>query len=290
MITISLKTRVFNFFRSIFKIQFLERFLVNKISKKGSLYNFYSKLIPCNYQYSKNSIRVFEKNGIKFKVDISEYISHYIYFGLKDPGFDQLMSLSKDSKVIFDIGANIGFTALNMATLSKNAIVYAFEPDSFNFNKLESNFMLNNLNNLIILNFGLGDEEDKFKLAIVTPDNLGGNSIDNSATENFSWVEIKRLDAFVESNDIKSLDLIKIDVEGFELNVLKGAEKIIKEHLPTMFIEVDDNNLKNHDSSAKELIIFLEKFYTNIFDAESKKKITSYDDFTNCHFDVVTMK
>ena len=82
------------------------------------------------------------------------------------------------------------------------------------------------------------------------------------------------------------IDLIKIDVEGFELKVLKGARKLMQKST-SLFVEVDDNNLRLQGDTAHDLISFLESYFNHIFIAESGQKVKSTDDFTNCHYDVI---
>jgi 2-polyprenyl-3-methyl-5-hydroxy-6-metoxy-1,4-benzoquinol methylase len=145
---INTKVKIFNVFRSVFKINFIGEALARSIRSDNFLSNFLSKLAPNNYQYPKNTYRKTKINGISLNLDISDYIGHYIYFGFKDAGFKELIKLSKNKQTIFDIGANIGFTALNMANSTSGNKVYAFEPDPFNYQRLEGNFSFPKSNRL----------------------------------------------------------------------------------------------------------------------------------------------
>lgn len=78
-----LKTTLFNLLRNIFKISLLEKWLRKKTFNSTPDIFFY-KLAPNNYQYSKNSLRYFNYKGVKLKVDIRDYVGHYLYFGFKD--------------------------------------------------------------------------------------------------------------------------------------------------------------------------------------------------------------
>ena len=147
--------------------------------------------------------------------------------------------------IILDIGANIGFTALSMAKRSgAKSKVFAFEPDPYNYTQLKENTALNQSLKVNIYNIGLGSKKDQLKLAINTANNRGGNRIKSDVTENYNLVEIVKVDDFVSENNVANIDLVKIDVEGFELNVLKGAENSIIKYSPVLFIELSDNNLK----------------------------------------------
>jgi len=283
-----MKQQILNFFRRFLRKPFFERILIKNIQSNSILSNICIKLTPGNHLYPKKTFRNINKNGVFFNVDISDYIGHYLYFGFKDLGIQELFRISKDQNVIFDVGANIGFTCLTMSNPSSTkAKVYAFEPDEFNYNQLISNCKLNEGFNIIPENIGLGETERSAKLVINSPDNLGGNRISNDATEDFSTIKITTIDLYCTEKNINHLDLIKIDVEGYEFNVLKGAIKTIETFKPILFIEVDDENLKLQDSSAKILIEFLEVYYSKIYDASTKIQLNSSDNFNNCHIDIV---
>jgi FkbM family methyltransferase len=163
-----------------------------------------------------------------------------------------------------------------------------FEPDPYNFNRLKDNISLNSFKNIEIYNFGLGDTKSVQKLHIETASNRGGNKINNNATENFSLIEIIRLDDFIDEKVSQKIDLIKIDVEGFELRVFSGAQNVLRTHKPILFIEVDDNNLKAQGDSSQKLMQFLTDLgYGRIERADTNEKITPQYNFKNTHFDVL---
>ncbi|MFM7079569.1 MAG: FkbM family methyltransferase, partial [Bacteroidota bacterium] len=185
------------------------------------------------------------------------------------------------------IGANIGQTALEFAKLSgKGSIVLAFEPHPGNFAAAKTNMALNDFSNIKLLNIGLGS--NKTKLPITTCDhNSGSNKIASESNSNTTVVDIEKLDDILEIKNLTKVDLIKIDVEGFEMEVLKGAELTIRKFNPILFIELDDNNLKNQKSSANELVIFLKNLNFLIMDSETEQVISETTNFENCHFDII---
>ncbi|MGZ3931205.1 MAG: FkbM family methyltransferase [Bacteroidia bacterium] len=251
----------------------------------------FSKLAPNHYQYAEHSMRTARVKGIRMRLDISDYVGHYLYFGFKDPSFSGLMKNVKPGNVILDIGANIGFTALSMAKLSlPNGIVYAFEPDPFNYEQLKHNVFLNTLPNVKIFNVGLGVTKEQLKLAVNTANNRGGNRIRQDASENFNLVDIMPLDEFVSLHGLATVDLVKIDVEGFEYNVLKGAEQLLSTQRPVLFIELDDSNLKEQGASAKELIAWLNALGYTCLNNEEGTLLSPADNFTGCHYDIICKK
>ena len=103
----------------------------------------------------------------------------------------------------------------------------------------------------------------------------------------FRKVEIHVLDEIVQERNIAKVDFIKLDVEGFELFVLAGAASVLKSK-PVLFIELDDNNLREHDRTAKELVNLSFSYgYTDIYDADNLASISPADDFNNCHIDII---
>ena len=151
------------------------------------------------------------------------YLNHIS--GEFEPETVQLLKcLAKKSKSILDIGANIGMTSLLFSELSEK--VYAFEPSPTTFKFLKNNLENNNILNVTPLNFGLGNDSKKFNLTFA-PSNRSGAFISNkltaSAGHTIETIQIKRLDDTVNDLNISNIDFIKIDVEGFEMEVLSGG-------------------------------------------------------------------
>jgi FkbM family methyltransferase len=140
-------------------------------------------------------------------------------------------------KIALDIGANIGNHSIFFAKTFKQ--VYAFEPNPVTYEvlKINSNYAAEH-NNVIPVNFGLSDIEGSLPFYI-NPSNIGGSTIidgNNPHIKNSTQINVKTLDTLNELKDV-SLALIKIDVEGHELNVLKGAKKTISREMPAILFE-----------------------------------------------------
>jgi FkbM family methyltransferase len=285
---LSPKTRFLNFIRKIFQSPVFERYLVQRTLGKSPK-NIFSKLVPPLYQYTPNTLRQVTRDGITMELDISDYQAHYIYFGFTDKGMEKLFTLCKEGYTVVDVGSNIGYVLLNLAQIvGSRGKVYGFEPDPLNYARCLRNVKLNTFENIHLENAGLGHVVGTFNLTIDSVRNRGGNRI-SLKTENKDSVAVKvlRLDDFFEVHNITRVDLMKVDVEGFELNVLRGAENFLKKSHPILFIELDDRNLKEQGHSAVELVKYIMGLQYKIIHAETGETIDAGFNFLNKHFDIV---
>lgn len=150
---------------------------------------------------------------------------------------DIAISKLKDFRSVIDIGAHVGISVNHWAQIFDH--VYAYEPMLDHYNLLKEN--THHLSNVECFNFAISDKSAKLQGAYRTGKNSGSfQIIDNNYTQpskksprQLHEISSHRLDEFVFSN----VDLIKIDVEGWELEVLKGAIGTIQTHRPILLIE-----------------------------------------------------
>ena len=171
--------------------------------------------------------------------------------------------------VIFDIGANIGTFTTWMAKSFPKGKIYSFEPQRQVFQMLSGNAAINNLYNVYTYNIGLGKEN--IKIEFEEPNYFEKNdygtfslveNVITQTTNNKIVVQINTLDWFVEYYNIPKIHLLKIDVEGMDLDVLMGATKTIKKHFPVIFIEHSDNRKSIIEDIKKFLNQFEYKYET----------------------------
>lgn len=281
------KTRVLNFFRRIFKLPLLEAMLRQQTEHNPQ--HFFRKLIPPDYLYDKGSFRYISRDGIQYKLDLSNVVDHYLYFGIRDASFAHVLTELKKATVILDIGANIGTTSLYFASLNPSAKIIGFEPHPDNYARALENFRLNQFKNIQLKNIGLGSQKTELKLYEVNTHNPGMNRILAHATDlPYKLVKVEKLDTVVEQENLLQIDFIKLDVEGYEYEVLRGGQAAISRFKPVLFIELDDQNLKEQGSSAKELLQFLTSLgYRQMYRADAFSPVGINDSLLNCHFDVI---
>ena len=141
-----------------------------------------------------------------------------------------------DGANILDIGANIGNNALYYACVRRAKKVIAFEPMADVFAILQKNVQLNNLENTVFpQNFALGEKAGNASVLSRPLFNLGGSEI---KADEKGALKIQSLDELEAQNFFTDkIDFIKIDVEGFETPLLKGARSFLARHKPAIQIE-----------------------------------------------------
>lgn len=151
---------------------------------------------------------------------------------------DILLKLSSQCEYVFDIGANIGWYSLHFS-LKENTNIYSFEPITKIYEQLEKNISLNKKENIKAFNLALTDTEGEVEF-FYDPLNATASSEKNILDTDLEPVICKQipLDIFVKKNKIEKMDLIKCDVEGAEIKVIKGGLNTIKLHKPIIFLEM----------------------------------------------------
>lgn len=151
--------------------------------------------------------------------------------------------------VFFDIGANKGEYLFAAEKFLKPNNIYAFEPNPKLFQLLKDLFKGMN-----IFPYALSSEEKKAKFKIPTingneDDTLGNlaadKTFDHETSSEIIEVQCMQPDSFILKHQLKNIDIIKIDVEGFELDVLKGLKNTISVFFPLMLIEVEKRHHNN---------------------------------------------
>lgn len=170
----------------------------------------------------------------------------------------------KTGMTFFDIGANQGiYTLLAGKKVSKGGKVISFEPVPSQFKKLKRNLKINRINNVITEPLAVGVEIETVNMYVC----LGGDEAlsslrlpteDIKSKKSIIQVPVTTIDEYVKKNNISNIDFVKIDVEGGELNVLKGMTETLKTIRPIFMCEVQDKRTVQWGYSASEICKFLE--------------------------------
>lgn len=264
------------FFEKIFLL-FLQANLFPKIIHK---------FIPGNFLYPKHSYRTVKRNGIAYRLDISDYQAWLIYFLSEEDSSQKLLEYMGDARTIIDVGGNIGQSCLeinnNRNALFKDFKIISFEPYPETYHHFIHNLKLNHsIQNIRVENMGLGEEESEVKMFRECNTNSGGNKVVFDTSQNTAGIEtvkITTLDHYVESHQIEKVDFIKIDIEGYEYSALKGAEKTLRKFKPKLYLELDTHNLKKQGTSPAEVLSYLKNLNYTIIDVHhnySERELTT---------------
>jgi FkbM family methyltransferase len=152
--------------------------------------------------------------------------------------------------VVLDVGANIGAHTLYFAnTVGRRGTVLAFEPQRVVFQTLCANMALNSISHVYCNNVAVGAESGTVlvpPLDAYSSQNFGSLSLIDSK----EGVRVQKIT--LDSLNLSRCNFVKIDVEGMELHVLRGAQQTIERHKPVLYVEND-----RHDQSA-ELTRFID--------------------------------
>lgn len=166
--------------------------------------------------------------------------------------------LCREGSIVVEIGANIGTHTLALSEIvGKTGRVYAYEPQRIVFQTLCANVALNSLENVECFQTAVSDENGFLFLPDIRYDiagNFGGVEIDQSSDGN--KVTVSTLDELL---DIPRLDFLKIDVEGMEQKVLKGAQNLLEKYHPILYVEND------RPDKSKNLIELIRSFDYRLF-------------------------
>ncbi|MCP4179489.1 MAG: FkbM family methyltransferase [bacterium] len=240
---------------------------------RGSVYMYITGSKFCSHRvddviksHVPNPIKVFFDSLIKafVVVDLTDWScrDHYFtgrYFDRLNPLL--IKRILSNGGTYIDVGANRGLHTLFAANvLKKNkGKVFTFEPNPDIYKIINTHLLINNVKNCKTFNMGLSDKKEILSLKI--PSNTGNASFISQidSEKNVIDVNVNTMDSALKDVNLSNPVLIKIDTEGFEYNVLKGMEKILKNPKVNIICEVTDEWLRKTGSSALQLFNFMKK-------------------------------
>ncbi len=197
-------------------------------------------------------------------LELNDWIQYTMYYNMYEAKYlKTLKSLLKNTKVVFDIGGNIGQHALLFANYAKH--VYTFEPFPQLIDRLKKEISLNHLEEKITLvPFAASDKEGVIPFEF--PDertNLGIATMILGREENVKRTEVRsiRIDEYIKNIDPAMIDLVKLDVEGAELFALRGMSGLLDRGARPIFImEINDLMMGHAGYTASDIVTFLGQY------------------------------
>lgn len=233
-------------FKVIRRNPLVNKFVRNILKRAGKT----QKIIESKWRLSGVIELVHNQKSFQMYSECDDGILNPLFYGddyIETNDLKVFTKLIMPGDVIFDIGANTGLYSVVSGVVSNDATIYAFEPNVANLKRLSKNIELNSLSNITIIPFAVGNTNEDILFTVLKDDVVSDTS---SAIEAFSkstyrgeleWKNISvaqiRVDDFVESHNISKIDLMKVDVEGYEIEVLKGAMQSILCWKPTILLE-----------------------------------------------------
>jgi FkbM family methyltransferase len=195
--------------------------------------------------------------GSRWVLNPADYTQReFFWLGEKD-SWDvfHVMRLVHPGAVILDIGANFGFYAVSFArALARCARIIAFEPFPSTFRRLCANIALNGLDDVIQAHpLALSDRVGRARMWS-RPDNSGASAV---LDEGSTSVPATTLDTFSRDAGLERLDFVKVDVEGHEEAVLRGASDVLARFRPVLLVEIDPPKLHRAQTSAERVLKLL---------------------------------
>lgn len=199
------------------------------------------------------------RSGINWELDLSEYQMRqiYLYDIYERNTIRHLFNLCKPDMTFIDVGANIGFYSLTMAQFLKKGEVHSFEPNPYIHKLFQKNLALNSFSNIVANPVGLSDKNETLTIHF-SKSNLGASSVYNTSSDMHEQIRLVAFDDYCKEKNIQKIDLLKVDIEGGELNFLKGATGMIRKCEKLILVmEIMEEHCIKAGYSAAELFEYV---------------------------------
>ena len=199
---------------------------------------------------SKNSFEAKSRFGFKLLIKKTDFSAIFFYSDDYETEETNLIAeIIKPGMTVLDIGGNIGYFTLLMAHLvSREGKIHTFEPNPPIYSRLVKNIEINpelNDGRITLHKIALSSKEGEttFYCPIEGHEGVGGlKNTERASIEKTIKVKTQTLDNFIIDKNIKKIDFIKMDIEGGELDVLKGADNVLEKIRPIILFEANELN------------------------------------------------
>lgn len=169
---------------------------------------------------------------------------------------------ARNISTVFDVGANIGQSTLTYSEWFPLARIFSFEPVLTTFAQLERN--VKKLKHVNVYQYGLGNKAEKSQIHIHCDHSQ--NSIKYAGGSLTEKIKLTTLDKFCTQNKIDDVDFLKIDTEGFEMEVLQGSSQLLKQQkIGLIFLETSMEHHFGQFVPLNEIFTYLSKFGYEFF-------------------------
>ena len=212
-----------------------------------------------------------EIDGVKFELDLRETIGASLYYsGSFEPEAEAtIAAVPTPGMTAVDIGANFGYHTFRIGkAVGRHGKVVAIEPTAWVYDKLQRNIALNDLANIHPLKVALGDcDQGPTELRIEFSFRLDGT--DQSMNET---VPLYTLDTVMKAHGVERVDFVKMDVDGFEGKVIRGAHETLTKYRPILFFEITPSAMRANGDDPADLIRTLTSLAYNLL-TEARRPI-----------------
>jgi len=212
--------------------------------------------------------RTMDIDGFQIQVDPFDGPGHVFWrTGLTEPETRRVLAgIIKPGMVMLDIGAYVGqFTLVASRVAGDQLKILAIEPTPAVYKQLCRNVAANRCSGVTCIQRALSDKPGSARFYFY-PDSYDQNSLRPLSDESarFIDVEVETIDSLSEQHRLSRIDLIKVDVEGNELAVLKGARRVLAEKKPALIVEVSRHQ-HSYGYCGIELNAFLRDIGYDVF-------------------------
>lgn len=247
---------MFVIFSKIFRELHLLAKIGNRSRAKTLAAKIWKKFLPPPKSYPIPSFRHCKREGHQWILDLSQWLDWHFYFRLESPEDLVFLSLLQPGHHVLDGGAYIGTVAIRAAArVGQSGYVYCFEANTGNFQRLQRHMELNRCFNVRCYLNALSDKTGTLEIAQPWAENLSGSLVSQGAWQNCPTEKVEglSLDDWMERERIQRLDVVKLDVEGYEPNVLRGGRRLLAKFRPVLFLEAHELNLQRQGLSSAHL-------------------------------------
>lgn len=208
--------------------------------------------------------------GVLYLNQRDPVVSGALILGAYEPYFaEEFRKHLTPGSVVVDIGANLGYYTLIASALAQRVIAY--EPEKENVDLLRQTIERNKLYNVLVIEKGIGARDEELTLTL-DPDNKGKHTLLSNTEGEKKTISVTTLDSSIAQEHIEHIDLIKMDIEGWEGYALKGMANILRDMCPILFFEFAPRRIEESGESPILMLDTLVGYGYKLFVIDESKK------------------